>query len=143
MGMVGAYCLALLVLTTIIHYEMLRTLSRVLPSIHIPARTKLVVVIFGEFLAHAVEIILYAFVIYALVRFLGLGRLQDLHRFTVSSCLYFSAETYTSLGYGDIVPGGDMRMLAGVEALNGLLLIGWSASYTYITMERFWKNNVK
>ena len=31
-------------------------------------------------------------------------------------------------------------MLAGGEALNGLLLIGWSASYTYISMERFWRN---
>ena len=30
------------------------------------------------------------------------------------------------------------EVLAGVEALNGLLLIGWSASYTYIAMERFW-----
>ena len=33
---------------------------------------------------------------------------------------------------------GELRLLAGVEALNGLLLIGWSASYTYIAMERFW-----
>jgi hypothetical protein len=29
-------------------------------------------------------------------------------------------------------------MLAGAEALNGLLLVGWSASYAYIAMERFW-----
>ncbi len=34
-------------------------------------------------------------------------------------------------------------MLAGMEALNGLLLIGWSASYTYIAMERFWSNDGK
>jgi hypothetical protein len=34
-------------------------------------------------------------------------------------------------------------LLAGAEALNGLLLIGWSASYTYIAMERFWRNNDK
>lgn len=53
-------------------------------------------------------------------------------------CLYFSAETYTSLGYGDVVPGGALRLLAGMEALNGLLLIGWSASFIYIAMERFW-----
>jgi hypothetical protein len=33
-----------------------------------------------------------------------------------------------------------MRLLAGMEVLNGLLLIGWSASYTYISMERFWKD---
>jgi diguanylate cyclase (GGDEF)-like protein len=31
-----------------------------------------------------------------------------------------------------------MRLLAGAEALNGLLLIGWSASFIYISMERFW-----
>ncbi|MHB2205292.1 hypothetical protein [Methylobacterium sp. CM6257] len=29
------------------------------------------------------------------------------------------------------------RLLAGVEALNGLLLIGWSASFTYLAMERY------
>lgn len=54
------------------------------------------------------------------------------------NCLYFSAETYTTLGFGDLTPAGPVRLLAGVEALNGLLLIGWSASYTYIAMERFW-----
>jgi len=32
-------------------------------------------------------------------------------------------------------------MIAGVEALNGLLLIGWSASYAYIAMERFWNED--
>jgi len=52
--------------------------------------------------------------------------------------MYFSAETFTSLGFGDLVPVGSIRPLAGVEALNGLLLIGWSASYAYIAMERFW-----
>jgi hypothetical protein len=31
-----------------------------------------------------------------------------------------------------------LRLLAGAEALNGLVLIGWSASFTYIAMERFW-----
>ena len=54
--------------------------------------------------------------------------------------LYFSLETYSSLGYGDIVPSGTLRMMAGAEALNGLLLIGWSASYAHIAMERFWQN---
>ena len=52
--------------------------------------------------------------------------------------MYFSAETCTSLGSGDLTPNGPVRLLAGVEALNGLLLIGWSASFTYISMGRFW-----
>ena len=42
---------------------------------------------------------------------------------------------------GDLTPSGPMRLLAGVEALNGLLLIGWSASYIYISMERFWSRD--
>jgi hypothetical protein len=45
---------------------------------------------------------------------------------------------YTSLGFGDFTPVGPIRLLAGAEALNGLLLIGWSASFTYISMEKFW-----
>jgi len=58
--------------------------------------------------------------------------------FSFENCLYFSAETYTSLGFGDLTPAGPLRLLSGVEALNGLVLIGWSASFTYIAMERFW-----
>ena len=69
---------------------------------------------------------------------LGAGNLSDSTAFSLSTCMYFSAATYTSLGFGDLTPTGPVRLLAGVEALNGLLLIGWSASFTYLSMERFW-----
>jgi hypothetical protein len=111
-----------------------------LPALGVPARAKLIIVIFSAFFAHAAEIVLYAVAIYVLVRYLGVGALGDASRFSLTQCLYFSAETYSSLGYGDVVPGGDLRLLAGAEVLNGLLLIGWSASYTYIAMERFWSD---
>jgi hypothetical protein len=52
--------------------------------------------------------------------------------------LYFSAETYTSLGFGDIYPLGEIRMVVGVEALTGLLMIAWTASFTYLEMQRYW-----
>jgi voltage-gated potassium channel Kch len=141
MLIVGAFCMVLLVLTTAIHYEVLRALTVSLPAIAVPARAKLVVVIFGTFFAHAAEIALYALAIYALVRYLGLGTLGESGRFSLSAALYFSAETYTSLGHGDVIPSGDLRLLAGAEALNGLLLIGWSASYAYLAMERFWTDS--
>lgn len=133
MIVVAAACALLVVLTTAIHYEVLRWLSAGLPALPIPSRGKLLLVIFATFLAHAVEIALYALAIYAL----------EHQHFSFTTSLYFSAETYTSLGYGDVVPTGDVRLLAGVEALNGLLLIGWSASYTYIAMERFWREESK
>ncbi len=135
---VSVFCLLLLLLTTIIHYEALRLLTGGLPKIALPARAKLVVVILGAFLAHALEMLLYAVGFWVLANFLGAGNLGTTDGATFSSFLYFSAETYTSLGYGDIVPSGALRLLAGMEALNGLLLIGWSASYTYISMERLW-----
>jgi len=53
----------------------------------------------------------------------------------------FSAETYTTIGLGDTYPLGPLRLITGIEALNGLLLIGWSASFTYLAMQKFW--NIK
>jgi voltage-gated potassium channel Kch len=138
MGLVGSFCLVLLVLTTVIHYEVLRMLSIALPALGMRARAKLIIVIFGAFITHAVEIVLYAIGFYLLARYLGAGTLGDPGHLSFSRTLYFSGETFTSLGYGDIVPHGALRLLAGMEALNGLLLIGWTASYTYIAMERFW-----
>jgi hypothetical protein len=132
------FCLMLVTLTTVTHYEVLRAVNAGLPSLNIPSRTKLLVVIFATFIAHAVEMGMYGFSLFTLVKFLGAGSLSGSAGFSLMSCLYFSAETYTSLGFGDLTPIGPVRLLAGVEALNGLLLIGWSASFAYIAMERFW-----
>ena len=143
MPIVVLACCLLVLCTTVLHYEVLGALNARLPALRMPSRAKLVVVILAAFVAHAVEIALYGFTLYALVAWAGVGGLQGATGFSLGSCLYFSAETYTSLGFGDLSPVGPVRLLAGVEALNGLLLIGWSASFTYISMERFWRPHVK
>ena len=130
-------CFLLLVASTVLHYEALRTLHAVLPRLRIPHRTKLLVVMAGAFLAHGAEILLFGAAMYALVRYGSAGSLGTATP-SLSNCMYLSAETYTSLGFGDLTPTGPVRLLAGTEALIGLLLIGWSASFTYIAMERFW-----
>lgn len=128
----------LIALTTLIHYEVLRWVHAILPTLTMPERTRLLVVIFGAFTAHLVEIAVYGVALFLMVRYLSVGELRGSLPFSMENCLYFSAETYTSLGFGDITPAGPIRLLAGVEALNGLVLIGWSASFAYIAMERFW-----
>jgi len=135
---VTAASLLLIALTTLIHYEVLRSLHVGLPRLRIPIRTKLLVVIFAAFVAHVAEIALYAVTLFVLTHYPGEGSLAGGKAITFIDCLYFSAETYTSLGMGDIAPRGPVRLLAGVEALNGLLLIAWSASFTYLSMEKFW-----
>ena len=133
--------LILLALTTLLHYEMLRLLNARLPTLCIPQRTKLLAVIFSTFAAHVLEIGLYGGALFALMAYGHVGSLSGAGGATLINCIYFSAETYSSLGFGDLIPTGPIRMLAGAEALNGLLLIGWSASYTYLAMERFWGND--
>jgi hypothetical protein len=136
-------CIVLIALTTAIHYEVLATLNGALPALTIPNRSKLLAVIFAAFIAHAIEMAVYGIALFLLIKYMGVGNLVGPTEFSLDSCLYFSAETYTSLGFGDLTPVGPIRLLAGAEALNGLLLIGWSASFAYIAMERFWNSDEK
>jgi hypothetical protein len=53
--------------------------------------------------------------------------------------VYFSAMTYSTVGFGDAVPVGAIRFLAGMEALTGFVMITWSASYTFLEMQRDWR----
>lgn len=138
MILVALMCISLLVSTTLIHYEVLHHMTVRLPTLRVPPRTKLIAVIFSAFLAHGAEIILYGLVIYAIIHFADVGTLRGPGGSSFSNCLYLSAETYSSLGFGDVVPLGPIRLVAGMEALNGLLLIGWTTSYAYIAMEQFW-----
>lgn len=139
MALVGAVCALLMVLTTLFHYEALRSTSAALPHLRVPRKAKTVFVVLAAFVAHLVEIAFYAAAIYALISWFDVGTLGVDAVPSFSVITYFSAETYTSLGYGDVVPHGPLRLLAGIEALNGLLLIGWSASFIFVAMERFWQ----
>lgn len=47
----------------------------------------------------------------------------------LQSALYFSVVTYTTTGYGDLVLPKEWRLLAGVEALTGILMCGWSTAF--------------
>jgi hypothetical protein len=138
MPIVVLACVLLIALTTVMHYEVLRVMHAGLPALDIPERAKLLVAMFGIFAAHFLEIALYGTGLWMLGHQPGFGTLSGTLPFSFENCLYFSTETYTSLGLGDITPTGPLRLLAGVEALNGLVLIGWSASFAYLSMERFW-----
>lgn len=138
MLVVAVACLLLIMASVMIHYELLRLLNGQLPKIRVPDRSKLLVVIFAAFVAHGAEIAVYGLSLFALVKYGAVGTLAGSAGPSLANCVYFSAETYTTLGFGDLTPTGPLRLIAGVESLNGLLLIGWSASYTYLAMERFW-----
>jgi Ion channel len=143
MLLVSVLIVVLLVLCTVLHFEALRGLSYVLPRLSMPPRTKVVLALLGAFAAHAVEVLMYAVTIQWLAWNHGSGMIGDTDQPTLLTCLYFASTTYTSLGYGDVIPTGALRLFAGSMALTGLLLIGWTAAYVYISMERFWESDTK
>jgi hypothetical protein len=139
MPLVVLACVALIVATTLMHYEVLSLLTRLLERLRWHGRVKLVFAVVGCFVGHGIEILLYGLGYWLLVAPGGHGTLGGSAAPTLATAFYFSAETYTSLGFGDVVPAGAVRLLAGIETLNGLLLIGWSGSFLYLEMERYWK----
>jgi len=133
---------ALVFFVVMIHYEILRFISILLPRIQLlHSRVRILFAIFGVFFAHTVEVWVFALAYYVMNHHLALGAYMGDTTGHISDAVYFSVVVYTSLGFGDIQPVGPMRLLAGVEALVGLVMIGWSASFTYLMMEKFWEDH--
>ena len=131
---------ALIVLACVLlHYECFSLLSRALSAMHVRVRRRrILVLILGLLGLHVAEVWLFGFGYLLLVN----GSLSEL-RGTSGGLLdfvYFSAVVYTTLGLGDIIPSGAIRFMTGTEALTGFVLITWSASFTFLEMQKFWKN---
>lgn len=137
---IGMFSSVLLVLICIlVHYEALRIVSSQLPGPSwIGLRGRMLAVVAACFLAHTIEVWIFAVAYYFLSDHFSLGAIAGERQIDFSDLVYFSAVTYSTIGFGDLYPIGGARLLAGVEAVIGLLLIGWSASFTYLVMERFW-----
>jgi hypothetical protein len=43
------------------------------------------------------------------------------------------------LGYGGITLDPEWRVLSGLEAMNGILLFGWSTALLFAVVQRSWK----
>ena len=127
----------MVMLTVTIHYEGLQLISHLLVRITLVGRRAMLVSMTCLFALHTVEVWLYALA-YAVLGHLDGEQFRGEFAGTIQDYLYFSATSYTSLGLGDVYPQGGVRLVTGVQALNGLVLIGWSASYSYLLMERLW-----
>ena len=129
----------IVVLAVLLHYEASAVLSRFVAITRIGQRPRMLVLIFGLLLAHVAEIWLFALGAWGLLGVAGTGGLAGPHAVGLLDLVYVSATTFTTLGYGDFVPVGHLRFLFGLEALTGLVLITWSASLTFLEMQRHWE----
>jgi len=133
--------LAVIGLAVAIHYEFLHRITLIMPRLHIRHRFRIVLGVFLALTAHAVEVWIFAVSFYLMHHAEGWGSLQGNFDGSLLDCVYFSFTTYTTLGFGDIEPLGDLRYLTGLESLTGLVLITWTASFLYLEMARYWDEN--
>jgi len=125
----------------LLHYEAFAVLSRRLGRMHLRVRRgRVMLLMLALVVLHVAEIWIFGLAYFVLAAgndfgssISDAGGLLDL--------VYYSATVYTTLGFGDMVPHGAIRFLTGTEAITGFLLISWSASFTFLEMQRFWKQD--
>ncbi len=124
----------------VLHYEVLsRIVDHNRQHAEGDGRRRLVAVNLWLLALHTVEIWVFGGAYYLLLNLADVGGVQGMHPHSMLDSVYFSAMVYTTVGFGDMIPVGPIRLLAGSEALVGLMLITWSASFTYLEMTRYWK----
>ncbi|MGB9153094.1 MAG: hypothetical protein WCD70_08420 [Alphaproteobacteria bacterium] len=137
----------LLVLVTVsVHYEAIMLISdRVMPwaQKHVHNRRVMPVVIAALMLGHIAEIWMFALALKLLVQFPVFGSLQGGTGNGWGDFLYLSSVDYTSLGDNGLRIIGPARAIVASETLIGMLMIAWSASFTYLKMEQVWKDHHK
>ena len=129
-------------LAVIIHYEFLSRLSLLIPRLRIKHRARILVGVFVALVAHAVEVWIFALAYFLMHHGEGWGELTGNFSGSLLDSAYFSFTVYTTLGFGDVVPLGNLRYLTGIESLTGMVLITWTASFLFMEMQRHWTERI-
>ncbi|GAA5129191.1 two pore domain potassium channel family protein [Luteolibacter yonseiensis] len=77
-------------------------------------------VVYGLLLLHLIQITIWA----AFYQFQGCFA-------DFATSFYFSATSYSTLGYGDVLLDEKWRILGAVEAVTGVLMFGWSTGILF------------
>jgi len=133
---------ALVIVSVGIHLTCLRSLLDLLPRIARFRRARVGLVVLGALLGHLIEIAVFGTAFFFLAASERFGTVASAGEGPLSwdDSLYYSAVTYTSLGFGDLTPTGTLRLMSAVEVLTGVVLVAWTASFLFLVMRRAWKN---
>ena len=125
-----ATCVIVQSLGMLVLIRWLSRVRRILESRSTYLRVALLLRLFvGIVLLHLVQVGLWVVVFW---------RAQELPN--VDTALYFSLATYTTIGFGDVVVGPGWRVLAGIEGLTGILLVGWSTAFVFAVVNRMYEH---
>ena len=116
----------MVLLTALIHLvglavltRLLRSHSRIMSRLRIMPISVLIGAAIGIIAVHTAEIWTWA----ALYSY-GLGTFDHFEQ-----ALYFSTQTYASIGYGDVLMPERWRILGAIEGAAGIIMFGWSTAF--------------
>ncbi|MGV0946186.1 potassium channel family protein [Empedobacter falsenii] len=62
--------------------------------------------------------------------------------YSFQEAIYFSLITFTTVGYGDVVIDSEWKIMAGLEAINGIMMVGWSTALMFSYLQIILKKNI-
>jgi hypothetical protein len=128
------YGAVLIAVTVLIHAVCLEGIIKVWRAINIEIAVRwravaLSLTIIGIFASHIIQIWVWA------IFYFFVEEIQ-----TWESALYFSTSSYTTVGYGDLVLSEEWRLLGSIEAINGMILFGWSTAFIFAGVRRIYEH---
>lgn len=119
------HAIGLLLLGRLTRYEADAEDKRSIRPLSLAAVALTMTVVIGLFSLHALEIWSYA------ALYLELGAID-----TLRHAVYFSTQTYAAIGFGDDLLDPNWLLVAAIEGINGVILLGWSTAFFVTGMRR-------
>lgn len=137
-----------LVAVVMLNFEGMKILGRAYNSHRkraggVVGRHRMLYLVFGLIAMHVISMLVFGVGYWLLLKVPGAGNISGAHHDTLFDAFYLSAMTYSTVGFGDLAPKGPIRWLAGAEALMGLMMVAWSASFAFMEMSRHWRDDLK
>jgi hypothetical protein len=123
-----------------LHYEGLNMLARRLAGKGGRQRRQVLYAVIGVLVLLVTEIWIFGLAYWLALKMPGAGEVVGAGG-SLLETVYLSAMTFSTVGFGDVAPSGAIRFMAGTEAVLGLFLIAWSATFTYLEMEQHWRRD--
>ncbi len=127
----------LIVMCVMAMFEIMAHVWAVLPRLEGYLRLQILLTVLASFVGHTLTIWIFGLSYYGLEHYAGFGSLSGVGHKALLDYVYFSGVAYSSLGLGDLVPTGDMRLLIAVEVVLGLIFIGWTITFSYLVIEKY------
>ena len=131
--------IVIVLLVVSIHLDMLHSMKALMPRWHFLNRNRVGLLILAAIVDHLLEIGLFAIGLGILLTSGDLGQLAGAYEPGFTNDFYYSAVTYTALGFDDIRLTGPLRLFTAIELVTGLVLIAWTASAVFLEMRQYWR----